>query len=494
MGQFEQKPITNPSRSPDCVVIGGGPAGLTAALEFIRHDLVPVVLERYHLVGGIARTESYKGFNFDMGGHRFFTKSAYVNETWQDLLNNDLLLRPRLSRILYKHKFFAYPPQLGNTLRGLGLKESIKVLASYVRWQLFPYRRVETFEHWVTNAFGKRLFEIFFKTYTEKVWGISCTELRAEWAAQRIKDLSLWVVLKNFIRKTGTKVATLIDRFHYPRQGPGMMWEAARQRICEAGGEVRLNAEVVCVNRSGNRIDSAVVSEAGRQRSISAGLFISSMPLPELVRKLDPPPPPEVLTAAGDLKYRDFLMVCLIVEDTNLFPDNWIYVHEPGVQVARIQNPTNWSDAMTPDRTKSSLALEYFCNEGDELWRTADAELIALASRETEEIGLAAADKVIDGCVFRVAKAYPIYDTTYATSLSTVRNFCDGLENLRTIGRNGLHRYNNMDHSMLTAMYATRMLLFGEHHDIWSINAEQEYHEEITEPRRPFRKANGKHP
>jgi protoporphyrinogen oxidase len=480
MDEFEHKSIPNANRSPDCVVIGGGPAGLTAALEFMKHDLLPVVLEKYHIVGGIARTESFKGFSFDMGGHRFFTKSAYVNEMWQNLLNKDLLLRPRLSRILYQHEFFDYPPQLWNTLRGLGLRESIKVLASYMRWQLWPYRRVETFEHWVTNAFGKRLFEIFFETYTEKVWGISCTELRAEWAAQRIKDLSLWVVLKNVIRKTGTKVATLIDRFHYPRRGPGMMWEAARQRICREGGEVRLNAEVIRVNRSGHRIDSVVVSEVGRQRSISARLFVSSMPLPELVRKLDPPPPPEVLTAARDLKYRDFLMVCLIVDDTDLFPDNWIYVHEPGVQVARIQNPTNWSEDMRPDTTKSSLALEYFCNKGDELWRTADAELIALASREIEDIGLATADKVIDGCVYRVANAYPVYDTTYTASLSVVRNFCDGLENLRTIGRNGLHRYNNMDHSMLTAMYATRMLLFGEHHDIWRINAEQEYHEEVT--------------
>jgi len=494
MEKFKHKSIPSDSRLPDCVVIGGGPAGLTAALEFVKHDLLPVVLEKDHIVGGIARTESYKGFNFDMGGHRFFTKSAYVNETWHDLLNSDLLLRPRLSRILYQRKFFAYPPQLWNTLRGLGLRESMKVLASYMRWQLSPYRRVKTFEHWMTNAFGKRLFEMFFKTYTEKVWGISCTELRAEWAAQRIKNLSLSVVLKNIIRKTGTKVATLIDRFHYPRRGPGMMWEAARQRICEKGGEVRLNAEVVRVNRRGNRIDSVVVSEVGRQRSISARLFVSSMPLPELMRKLDPPPPPEVLTAARDLKYRDFLMVCLIVDDTDLFPDNWIYVHEPGVQVARIQNPTNWSEDMTPDTTKSSLALEYFCNEGDELWRTADAELIALASREIEDIGLATADKVIDGCVYRVPKAYPVYDATYAASLSTVRNFCDGLENLRTIGRNGLHRYNNMDHSMLTAMYATRMLLFGEHHDIWSINAEQEYHEKVTGPRRPFSKGTAKHP
>lgn len=493
MEKSGQKSVFNSSRPPDCVVIGAGPAGLTAALELVKRDLVPLVLEKYHLVGGISRTESYKGFSFDLGGHRFFTKSAYVNNLWKNLLNNDLLLRPRLSRIMYQHKFFIYPPQLWNTLKGLGPKESMAVLASYIRWQLFPYRHITTFEHKMTNAFGKRLFEIFFKTYTEKVWGISCTELRAEWAAQRIKDLTLWVVLKNFIRKTGTKVTTLIDQFHYPRRGPGMMWEAAQQRIREGGGEVRLNAEVVRVNRIGNHIDSVVVSEMGYQRSISAQMFISSMPLPELLEKMDPPPPPDVLRAARNFKYRDFLMVCLIVDDTDLFPDNWIYVHEPNVQVARIQNPGNWSDEMTPDKTKSSLIMEYFCNEGDKLWGTPDDDLIALATREIEDIGLAAGEKVIDGCVYRIVKAYPVYDSTYAGSLSTVKNFCDGLENLRTIGRNGLHRYNNMDHSMLTALYAVRMLLFGEnHHDIWSINAEQEYHEEVSEYRHPQNKTKKK--
>ncbi|OQW37493.1 MAG: hypothetical protein A4E19_12475 [Nitrospira sp. SG-bin1] len=467
------------NREADCIIIGAGPAGLTAALEFLKHGVIPLVLEKDHIVGGIARTESYNGFHFDMGGHRFFSKSDYANTIWHDLLREDLLLRPRLSRIYYKHRFFVYPPQLCNTLKGLGLWESIKVLVSYVRWQVLPYRSVKTFEHWVTNAFGKRLFEVFFKTYTEKVWGISCTELRAEWAAQRIKNLSLAVVLRNFIHKTGTRFTTLIDHFHYPRRGPGMMWEAAGHKIRLGGGEVRMNADVVCVRRNGNRVNSVVVREGSLETEINGKHFISSMPLPELIRKLDPSPPPNVLAAAGDLEHRAFLTVCLIVDANNLFPDNWIYIHEPDVRVARIQNYNNWSDAMTVDRTKTSLGLEYFCNQGDDLWRTSDAELIALASGEIEAIGLAPAGKVVDGCVYRIPNAYPVYDSTYAVNLETVKNFCDGIENLRTVGRNGLHRYNNMDHSMLSAMYATRMLLFGEQHNLWSINAEQEYHEQI---------------
>ncbi len=471
------KPVPDADQSADCIVIGAGPAGLAAALELVRHSHVPLVLEKAPIVGGLARTESYQGFNFDMGGHRFFTKSDTVNEMWQDLLGEELLLRPRLSRIFYRRRFFAYPPRLWNTLVGLGPQESVRVLASYLYWQSFPYRRVETFEQWVTNAFGRRLFERFFKTYTEKVWGIPCTELRAEWAAQRIKDLSLWVMMKNLVRKTGTRVTTLVEQFHYPRLGPGMMWEAARRRIHGGGGEVRMNTDVVRVHRNGMHIDRIVVREGEREYSIAAGLFVSSMPLPELIGKLDPPPPPPVLAAAGELKYRGFLTVCLIVDATDLFSDNWLYVHEPGVRVARIQNYKNWSRAMVANETTSGLGLEYFCNRNDALWRMDDTELIALAGRELEAIGLAPASKVIDGQVYRIADAYPVYDSKYEANLAQVRDFCDGLENLRAVGRNGLHRYNNMDHSMLTGMYAVRMLLFGEHHDLWAINTEQEYHE-----------------
>ncbi|MGR9085627.1 MAG: NAD(P)/FAD-dependent oxidoreductase [Gammaproteobacteria bacterium] len=463
-----------------CIIIGAGPAGLAAALELIELGHRPLVLEKAHIVGGLARTDSYKGFHFDMGGHRFYTKSDDVQTCWSNLLGDEFLTRPRLSRIYYRKKFFNYPPKLLNTLLGLGFTESIRILASYLRWQLLPYRNVKTFEHWVTNAFGKRLFEIFFKTYTEKVWGISCSELRAEWAAQRIKNLSLGIVIKNFVLKSRHQVTTLIDRFRYPRLGPGMMWEAARTRICEEKGDVRLNVEVLRVLRQDQRITGVVIHEKGIERKITGQHFISSMPIPELIQKLAPPPPPDILAAARDLKHRDFLTVCLIIDQPSLFPDNWIYIHEPNVKVARIQNYKNWSEAMAPDSSKTSLGLEYFCNQGDELWSMEDQALVELARREIEAIGVAPAASVIDGCVYRLAHAYPVYDSTYAESLKTVRRYCDELENLRTVGRNGLHRYNNMDHSMLTGMLAARMLVLGEQHDLWRINAEDEYLEQAS--------------
>ena len=468
----------NQTDDTQCVVIGAGPAGLAAALEFLNLGSRPLVLEKNQTVGGLASTVSYKLFHFDMGGHRFYTKSERIQQSWNNLLGREFLVRPRLSRIYYRKKFFNYPPRLWNTLAGLGFFESLRILSSYLRWQLFPYRNVISVEHWVTNAFGKRLFEIFFQTYTEKVWGISCAELRAEWAAQRIKNLSLTVVIKNFVFKSRNQVTTLIERFKYPRLGPGMMWEAARTRICEGGGDVRLNVEVIRVLRRGNRIMAVITRENGILKEIPGKHFVSSMPISELIDKLDPPPPPNIIASAKDLKHRDFLIVCLIVDQSGLFPDNWIYVHEPNVKVARIQNYKNWSEAMVPDPTKTSLGMEYFCNQGDELWSMEDQELIALARREIEAIGLAAAESVIDGCVHRCAHAYPVYDSTYADSLKTLRLYCDSLENLRTVGRNGLHRYNNMDHSMLTGLLAARMLVLGEQNDLWSINAEQAYLEQ----------------
>lgn len=468
-------------RVKDCVIIGGGPAGLTAALEMINHKLSPLVIEKGFIVGGIARTDSYKGYYFDMGGHRFYTKSDNITKIWEGLLGEDFLKRPRLSRIYYQKKHFNYPPRLWNTLTGLGFTESIKVLSSYLKWHLLPYRQVETFEQWVTNAFGKRLFEIFFKAYTEKVWGIPCSELRAEWAAQRIKNLSFTVIIKNFFLNTRNKVVSLIDEFHYPRRGPGMMWEAARKRVEQNNGQVHLNTEVVSIRRIGNTIKSVVISQADTKSEIPASLFISSMPLPELMKKLEPAPPEEVQIAARTLKHRDFLTVCLIVNREDIFSDNWIYIHEPDVKVARIQNYKNWSESMVPDLTKTSLGMEYFCMQGDELWSMTDSALIALASKELSIIGLVDADEVLDGCVYRVPNAYPVYDSTYRSNLATVQEYCDGFENMKTVGRNGLHRYNNMDHSMLSAIYATRMLVLGEKHDLWSINSEQDYLEESAE-------------
>jgi protoporphyrinogen oxidase len=463
------------------VIIGAGPAGLTAAYELAKQNLRPIILEKGDKVGGLARTESYKGFYFDIGGHRFFTKVQEVKRMWREVLGPDFLRRPRLSRIYYNGKFFDYPLKPINALFGLGLWESIRIGLSYLRWQISPYRYEESFEQWVTNRFGKRLFEIFFKSYTEKVWGISCSELKAEWAAQRIKDLSLKTVLLSMFFKPKNTIKTLIDQFDYPRRGPGMMWNGVKETIEKRGGEVRVNTGVVGIHRNGKGIESVVVGCNGHKETIRGTHFISSMPVTEFINKLDPPAPPAVLKAAGKLKYRDFLTVCLIVNKPNLFPDNWIYIHDPEVKVGRIQNFKNWSLDMVPDPAKTSLGLEYFCTEGDELWNISDDELINLSRRELERIGLVSAADIEDGCVFRVPKAYPIYDSDYRDYLAIVRDFVGTLENYQTIGRNGLHRYNNQDHAMLTGMLAVRNLIYGENNNLWSVNADQEYHEEIRE-------------
>jgi protoporphyrinogen oxidase len=469
-----------PSAEKQVVVIGAGPAGLTAAYELAKLDLNPILLEKGDKVGGLARTEDYKGYFFDMGGHRFFTKVEGVNRMWRQVLGDKFLRRPRLSRIYYNHKFFDYPLKPLNALAGLGLWQSILIALSYLRWRVRPCPREDTFEQWVTNRFGRRLFRIFFKSYTEKVWGIPCSELKAEWAAQRIKDLSLKTVLLSMFVKPKNTIKTLIDQFDYPQRGPGMMWNAFKEQIENSGGCVRLNAEVARIRIEGKRIDSLLVANNGHREVIHGTDFISSMPITEFIKKLDPPPPPEVLRAAEKLKYRDFLTVCLIVNKAELFPDNWIYVHDPDVKLGRIQNFKNWSPHMVPDATKSSLGLEYFCTEGDELWKLSDAELIELGKRELDRIGLASAADIEDGCVFRVPKAYPMYDSEYRDYLETVKNFVGGLENYQTIGRNGLHRYNNQDHAMFTGMLAVRNLTAGEHNDIWSVNTDQEYHEEVA--------------
>jgi len=483
--QVDQKTQKENSMSQDevaekqFVVIGAGPAGLSAAYELAKRNLRPVVFEERDRVGGLARTENYQGFHFDMGGHRFFTKVKEVNEMWREVLDGNFLRRPRLSRIYYNCKFFSYPLKPLNALVGLGLWESTWILLSYLKWQIFPYRQEDTFEQWVTNRFGKRLFQTFFKTYTEKVWGIPCSELRAEWAAQRIKDLSLKTALLSMFVTPKKTIKTLIEEFDYPRLGPGMMWSAVREAIEQKNGHVQLNSQVVRLNRTGNQIDSIVVANNGDQKTIQGTHFISSMPLTDFVKRLKPEPPSKILKAAERLKYRDFLTVCLIVNKPELFPDNWIYVHDPAVRVGRIQNFKNWSPDMVPDLRKTSLGLEYFCTEGDELWNMQDPDLIEIGKREVQRIGLANYSDIETGCVFRVPKSYPVYDSDYRDSLATLKEFVSSFENFQTVGRNGLHRYNNQDHAMLTGMLAVRNLAFGEQNDLWSVNADQEYHEEI---------------
>lgn len=463
------------------VILGAGPAGLTAGYELSRNQVPVTVLERDDVVGGIARTEFYKGYGYDIGGHRFYTKMDQVDALWHTVLGKEFLRVPRLSRIHYDGKFFYYPLRLMNVLGALGMIQSIWIFLSYVRARLFPLVPEESFEDYVSNRFGRKLYQLFFMTYTEKVWGIPCTEIRAEWAAQRIRGLSFTSALKSAIFQNSNGIKSLIEEFDYPRLGPGMMWEAFRKEIEANGGKVLLNSPVVQVNRQGMRITDVVVRRDGVSHSFGGTEFISTLALRDLINALYPAPPADVLHAANRLGYRDFLTVILIISAPNLFPDNWIYIHTPAVKVGRIQNFKNWSRHMLPDQNTTSLGMEYFVNEGDALWNMPDEDLLALARREIELLGLARADRVIDGTVKRMQKAYPVYDSTYREHLGIVRGYLDAFENLQTVGRNGMHKYNNQDHSMMTALLAARNIM-GESHDVWAVNSDMEYQEEIVLP------------
>jgi len=461
------------------VIIGGGPAGLTAAYLLSRSGYRVTVLEADQIVGGISRTAQYKGFRFDIGGHRFFTKIRPVEELWEEILGSEFISVPRLSRIHYAGKYFDYPLKAWNALSGLGPVNAIRIVWSYLQARLHPAPVEENFEQWVSNRFGRRLYEIFFKTYTEKVWGIPCDEIRAEWAAQRIQGLSLEKAILNAasLNRRSTAIKSLINEFRYPRLGPGQMWEACRDRIQGMGNEVLLGHRVTAVECAGSRAVAVRAETASGTRRWEADHVITTTDLRALVRALEPAVPGAVSAAAEGLRYRDFLVVALILERDELFPDNWIYVHTPGVKVGRIQNFNNWSRAMVPKPGHTCLGLEYFCFEGDGLWASEDADLIRLAAREMEQLGLAPASLVRDGTVIRMPKAYPIYDGPYRGHLDTVRGHLDPIENLHTVGRNGMHKYNNQDHSMLTAMMAV-WNMHGAIHDLWAVNTDFEYHEE----------------
>lgn len=466
------------------IVVGGGPAGLTAAYELCKAGVKSIVLEKDNIVGGISRTVNYKGYHFDLGGHRFFTKVKAVDDIWHEVLNGDFLRRKRVSRIYYNQKFFTYPLRPFNALFGLGLWTSLLIFLSYLKVQIFPEKSQKTFEHWVSNRFGKHLYETFFKTYTEKVWGIPCSDISADWAAQRIKGLSLLIAVKNALMKQNTKnkdavVKTLIDAFDYPKRGPGMMWEAFADIVQEKGSQVRLGAEVERILWTKNGVVALEINVDGGTELVEGSHFISSMPIRELIQKFDPAVPEAVLKAATSLNYRDFLTVALIINKPDVFPDNWIYIHDPDVKIGRIQNFKNWSPYMVPDPNKTCVGLEYFCFEGDELWSLPDQELIELGKKELEILDLVRASDVEDGAVVRMPKAYPLYDPTYRESLQTIRQFLSRINNLQVVGRNGMHKYNNQDHSMLTSMMAVENIL-GANHNLWKVNEEQEYHEEIS--------------
>jgi protoporphyrinogen oxidase len=477
--------VTEPA--VDVAIIGAGPAGLTAGYLLTKAGLsVAIVEQDAHHVGGISRTVEHDGYRFDIGGHRFFSKSRAVVDLWNEILPDDFIERPRMSRIYYEGKFYSYPLRAFEALWNLGIVRSTLCMASFAQAKLFPRKQVKSFADWTTNQFGQKLYSIFFKTYTEKVWGMPCEEMSADWAAQRIKGLSLGAAVLDGLKRSlglnkrpndGMQAKTLLESFRYPRLGPGMMWEAARDRILAAGGTIHMGHALKQLASDGDGGWRMTATGSEGERVIRARHAISSAPLRDLAARLHPLP--ETSLSAKALKYRDFLTVALKIRADDLFPDNWIYIHDSKVKVGRIQNFRSWSPEMVPDEGVACVGLEYFCFAGDGLWSMTDDALVALATRELAILGLVSAEQVIGGIVVRQEKAYPVYDEDYAANVATVR---DELEerfpSLHLVGRNGMHRYNNQDHAMMTAMLTVENILAGERiYDTWCVNEDAEYHE-----------------
>jgi protoporphyrinogen oxidase len=474
--------------SQHAVVIGAGPAGLSAAYELSRHGSPVTVIEKDAVVGGISRTFEFMGCRFDIGPHRFFSKSPEIEALWTEILGGDIRPVPRLTRILYRGRFFDYPIRASNAFLNLGPVETARCLASYARARMSPVADPQSFEDWVSNQFGHRLFEIFFKTYTEKVWGIPTSELSADWAGQRIRGLNLVEVVRNAVlpevlrRGAGERaiVRTLVDSFRYPVRGAGQMWEAVAARLQAVGHPVRLGQEVVAVRHAGGRVLSVVTRDRrGATLDVLGSQFISTMPIRELIARLQPEAPSMVRAAAEALSYRDFITVNVVVDRAQVFPDQWIYVHDPGVKVGRIANFKNFSPEMVSDSELSGLAMEYFCFEGDGLWSASDLELLDLGRRELVALGICRADEVKAGMVVRQPKAYPVYDGSYLDHLAVIREWlARALPNLWLVGRNGMHHYNNQDHSMMTGILVARNIATGTSYDPWLVNTDAEYQEE----------------
>jgi len=478
---------TAPTADAPVVVVGAGPAGLTAAYALTKAGVPVVVLEADDVVGGISRTVEREGWRFDIGGHRFFTKVTPVEELWHEILpDEDFLLRPRMSRIYYDGKFYDYPIRPFNALRNLGVVEAVRCVVSYLWVRVRPPKDQSTLEGYIVANYGWRLYRHFFKTYNEKVWGVPASELSADWGAQRIKGMSLWKAVWEPMRTRlvgrradkSKQVTSLIEEFQYPKFGPGMMWERCRDLLVDAGVPVLMAASVRSIERGAGGATAVVYEHEGATVRQTASHVISSMPLSGLVRAMDPPAPAPTLRAAADLHYRDFLTVALVVPAHRGFPDNWIYIHYPGVKVGRIQNFGSWSPFMVKDGY-TCLGLEYFVFEGDELWSSSDDELVALATKELAAIGLVQPGDVERGYVVRMPKAYPVYDEGYTAAVDAVRDFVAAeVPNVHPVGRNGMHKYNNQDHSMYTALLTAENIATGSDHDVWAVNVEEEYHEE----------------
>ncbi|MFN4113272.1 MAG: NAD(P)/FAD-dependent oxidoreductase [Sphingomonadaceae bacterium] len=472
----------------DVAIIGAGPAGLTAGYLLTKAGKSVVIIEKDAVyVGGISRTVEHEGYRFDIGGHRFFSKSQQVVDLWNEILPDDFIQRPRMSRIYYEGKFYSYPLRAFEALFNLGIWRSVQCMASYLHYKLFPVRTVKSFEDWTTNQFGEKLYSIFFKTYTEKVWGMPCNEMSADWAAQRIKGLSLWGAVTDGLKRSlglnkrpndGQAVKTLLETFRYPRLGPGMMWDAARDRIVASGsGSVLMGHSLEQLASDGTGGWRMTANGPEGKVVVKAAHAISSAPMRELAARLHPLP--DTTWNASSLRYRDFLTVALMVEGDDLFPDNWIYIHDSKVKVGRVQNFRSWSPEMVPDDAMACVGLEYFCFEGDGLWSMADADLVELAKTEMAILGLVDPARVRGGAVVRQEKAYPVYDEDYAAHVAAMRHELESrYPTLHLVGRNGMHRYNNQDHAMMTAMLTVENILAERRiYDTWCVNEDAEYHE-----------------
>lgn len=480
----------------DVAIIGAGPAGLTAAYLLTKKGYSVTVIEKdERYVGGISRTVEVGGYRFDIGGHRFFSKSKEVVDLWNEILPDDFIQRPRMSRIYYEGKFYSYPLRAFEALWNLGVIRSTQCMLSYAKAKWKPNPDVRSFQDWTINQFGEKLFSIFFKTYTEKVWGMPCDEMSADWAAQRIKGLSLGAAVMDGLKRSfglnrkpndGMATKTLLETFRYPRLGPGMMWEAARDYVVANGNSVLMGHRFkqLAQDSEGNWRLSATRADL-TQAVITAKHVISSAPMRELSARIHPLPASSM--RAMDLRYRDFLTVALMIKSDDLFPDNWIYIHDSKVKVGRIQNFRSWSPEMVPDPAIACVGLEYFCFENDGLWSMTDADLVELAKKEMAVLGLCNAKDVIGGAVVRQEKAYPVYDDDYAANVAAMRTELEArYPTLHMVGRNGMHRYNNQDHAMMTAMLTVENIVAGNRvFNIWNVNEDAEYHEAGDEGAQP---------
>ncbi|MFA6006407.1 MAG: NAD(P)/FAD-dependent oxidoreductase [Candidatus Paceibacterota bacterium] len=467
------------------IIIGAGPAGLTAGLELLRHGQEVLILEEDPTyVGGISRTVNYKGYRFDIGGHRFFSKNQEVMQWWHAILGNDFLQRPRSSRWFYKKKFFSYPIKPFEISWKFGPVFALRFVGSYTYRRFFPIKPVTNMKAWFQNNFGDFLAKPFFIDYNEKLWGIPCDQLATDFATQRIKGVSVWNTLIDPLKKkfsSGSGVKSFIDTFNYPKLGPGQMWEKVAKVIREKGGTIQLGNKVTDIHIVHGRVEYVEVLRNGVKEQIRGDQFVSTMPFRELAIQIAPPLSNGVLEAAQKLKMRDFITVGIIVNEPNICPDNWIYTHDEGMKPIRFQNYKNWSPFMVPDSSKTVIGLEYTCNAitSDLLWGMTDEELKKQGISDFLRLGFVTRDKILDASVIRMKNVYPVYDLEYQEKISRIRAEVDSISNLHPIGRGGIHKYNNSDHSMVTAFLAVKNIMAGERkYDVFNVNSDAEYHEE----------------